>query len=203
VGFVVFRVAPDNRYCVPDGWARLAQTVRIVAAASLMAILQMGCALFISDPPEPGIEPPAKYREAAGVPKGFTPEPDWWRAFRSAELNALVERARTGNYDIAAAVARIEQAESQMLVSFAQLLPAGGVSHRRATMRSSARATDGSVDFKFPNVRNHRLGLSASYEVDFWGKNSALVLAADRAALASEYNRDVVELSVVATLVNT
>ncbi|MGO4840505.1 TolC family protein, partial [Rhizobiaceae sp. 2RAB30] len=40
-------------------------------------------------------------------------------------------------------------------------------------------------------------GLSASYMLDFWGKNRATLFAAEKNAIASRYNREVVALSTV------
>jgi len=44
--------------------------------------------------------------------------------------------------------------------------------------------------------------LSASYEIDFWGKNRALLRAADETAVASRFDREVVALSTIATVAN-
>ena len=57
-------------------------------------------------------------------PHAALPAPDWWRGFRSRELTTLVERAYLANLDIAAAVARIEQADAQTRIAGAPLLPA-------------------------------------------------------------------------------
>ncbi len=43
--------------------------------------------------------------------------------FHSAELNALIQQARTANFDIAAAIARVRQADAQVRIAGAPLLP--------------------------------------------------------------------------------
>ena len=45
--------------------------------------------------------------------------------------------------------------------------------------------------------------LNASYEIDFWGKNRAALRAAEFAAIASRFDREVIVLSTVATVINT
>jgi outer membrane protein, multidrug efflux system len=45
--------------------------------------------------------------------------------------------------------------------------------------------------------------LSASYMLDFWGKNRATLAASEESATASRYNRDVVTLTTLATVANT
>ena len=47
----------------------------------------------------------------------------WWRGFRSKELTDLIEEALTSNFDVAAAVARIVQADAQSRIAGAALLP--------------------------------------------------------------------------------
>jgi NodT family efflux transporter outer membrane factor (OMF) lipoprotein len=45
--------------------------------------------------------------------------------------------------------------------------------------------------------------LTASYEIDFWGKNRAALRAAEESAVASRYNREVVSLATVVVTANT
>jgi NodT family efflux transporter outer membrane factor (OMF) lipoprotein len=174
----------------------------IAAALLLTFLLLSGCALFLSEPPPSEIETPPRYINARPGGVEFLPAPDWWRAFGSNELTVLVERAIEANYDIAAAVARIEQADSQTLVSKTLFLPSGSLTGSRRVFRTSAASQD-IDDITLPDLRLVRLGLTASYEVDFWGKNAALVKASQQTALASRFNRDVVELSIVVAVINT
>src|SRR5262249_15923807 len=51
------------------------------------------------------------------------PPLDWWRAFRSRELTEVIEAAREGNLDIAAAIARIVRADANARIAGAALLP--------------------------------------------------------------------------------
>src|SRR5512134_3594758 len=88
-----------------------------------LAPLLSGCLLTTGSVEGPVVDVPPNYRAAAGKPHAALPVPDWWRGFRSRELTSLVERAQLANLDIAAAVARIEQADAQTRISGAPLLP--------------------------------------------------------------------------------
>ena len=44
--------------------------------------------------------------------------------------------------------------------------------------------------------------LSASYEIDFWGKNRAALRAAEELAVASRFDREVVALTTVVSVAN-
>ena len=83
-----------------------------------------GC--LLTDKPEPNLDIPNAYDGASRNPRiaeAALPKLDWWRTFRSKELTTIVERARGANLDIAAAIARIVQADAQARVAGAPLLP--------------------------------------------------------------------------------
>ena len=67
---------------------------------------------------------PTAIATAHSLPPTPPPALDWWRGFRSRELTALIEEAQTANFDIAAAVAKIIQADAQSKIAGAPLLPA-------------------------------------------------------------------------------
>lgn len=141
-------------------------------------------------------------RFAAGDRKPApAPRADWPRLFGSAELNRLVERAVEDNFDIAIAVARIRQAEAQAQVAAAALYPTltGSVDSSRSlapgTLRAKREPFSDSVGNRFG------LGLTASYEIDFWGKNHATADAGRLAAEATRFDRDVVALTTVSSVV--
>ena len=58
----------------------------------------------------------------ATVPQGW-PSADWWGGFQSAELSRLITSGRTANDDLAAAIARVREADDQVTISTAPLLP--------------------------------------------------------------------------------
>ncbi len=66
-------------------------------------------------------------RRALIVPRATVPAPppaiDWPREFRSAELTRLAADAQAGNLDIAAAIARIVEADAQAEIAGAALYP--------------------------------------------------------------------------------
>jgi len=153
-----------------------------------------GCILTTDTLPTGAIvDVPPKYREASGGPHAALPAPDWWRGFRSRELTTLVERAHLDNLDIAAAVARIEQADANTRIAGAPLLPL--VEFDSAVTRTGTGTG--------PGINTYRAVLNASYELDFWGKNRAALRAAEFTGIASRFDREVIVLSTVASVINT
>ena len=164
------------------------------AAALAFAPWLSGCILTTDTLPTGAVvDVPPKYREASGKPHAALPAPDWWRGFRSRELTMFVERAYLDNLDIAAAVARIEQADANTRIAGAPLLPL--IEFDGSVARSGTGAG--------PGVTTHSAVLNASYELDFWGKNRALLRAAEFGAIASRFDREVIVLSTVASVINT
>jgi multidrug efflux system outer membrane protein len=153
--------------------------------------------------PDIALEIPANYRNGPRQPDAALPALDWWRGFRSRELTRLIEAAQTDNLDIAAAVARIAQADAQVRVSGAPLLPAVGANASASRSRTSTSSSSTALGRGSPESSLYNANLSASYEIDFWGKNRATLLASEENAIASRFDRDVVALTAMAAVANT
>ena len=127
----------------------------------------------------------------AGGEEAAWPSAEWWRAFGSPELESHISAALRSNNDLAAAVARVRQADALAAVAGAALLPS--VELNAAASRERVLTTAGTY------VRTTQVSpqLSASYAVDFWGRNRALRDSAVAAAAASRYDRQTIELTVV------
>jgi len=171
-----------------------------------------GCILG-SERPDLSLEIPAHYRAAgAANPDAAVPSLDWWRGFGSSELMTLMEEAQLNNLDIAVAVAQIIQADAQVGVAGAPLLPSLSGAFSAAHLRTASTGSfnnslggsgigggggGGSTFSEFST------SLTASYMLDFWGKNQAALHVAEENATASRYNREVVTLTAVVTVANT
>ena len=105
--------------------------------------------------------------------------------------------------DIRAAVARIAQAQAQFTLASVALYPTVGFSNDSS--RSLSSGTLRSKTGPYFNSVNNRfsLGLNASYEIDFWGRNRDRAEASLQQAEASRFDRDTVALSTAASLTNS
>jgi outer membrane protein, multidrug efflux system len=180
------------------------------AAVTACLILPLGGCWLTGNPPEPAIPLAEHYKEAPNVRRAEAAVPplDWWRSFRSRELTAIVDNVRTSNLDIAQAVARVVQADAQSRITGAALLPAvqlNGQATRSRPSQSTGVSSGGSnAGASFgPSERNDLLlTLTASYEIDFWGKNRYALRAAEETAVASRFDQEVVTLSSIVTAAN-
>jgi outer membrane protein, multidrug efflux system len=162
-----------------------------------------GCILG-SEHPDIALNIPRFYREAPRAPDAALPKLDWWRGFRSKELTALIEEADVANFDIAAAVARIVQADGQSRITGAALLPT--VDLNGAATRTRPSQASGSINTFSGGSSEHvsySSSVTASYMIDFWGMNRAALKSAEEAAIAARFDREVVALTTVTGVANT
>ncbi|WP_192736110.1 efflux transporter outer membrane subunit [Bradyrhizobium sp. OAE829] len=179
------------------GVSRLARSFAVVGLVASSA----GC-ILTKDLPDPALDVPEGYKAARLTkPQDAPPTLDWWRGFRSRELTTLMEEAQTVNLDIAAATARFVQADAQARITGAALLPnlsgSGSESYSRTSGSSASGLTNGGRE-----VVNYSSSLSASYELDFWGKNRDAAQAAEETAVANRFDRDVIALTTLTTVAN-
>jgi outer membrane protein, multidrug efflux system len=171
----------------------------LVAFAAVTA--SSGC-ILTGDLPNPALDVPQGYREAKSTPPdAATPTLDWWRAFRSSELTTLMEQAQTVNLDIAAAAARLIQADAQARIAGAALLPSLSTGGQEAYSRTSGSSASG-LSIGGREVVNYSASLSASYQLDFWGQYRDAARAAEETANANRFDRDVVALTTLASVAN-
>ncbi|MBI3700484.1 MAG: efflux transporter outer membrane subunit [Afipia sp.] len=176
-----------------------------IGSALMLAALSAGC-IVTADVPNAALDVPDIYKSASPIDSDETPPSlDWWRAFRSPELTVLMEEAQRVNLDIAAATARIVQADALASEAGAALLPSvtGGFSGSRSrSSKNTGVVTTGSSVGGRTEVTNHVAQLNASYEIDFWGKNRDALLAAEETANSNRFDRDVVALTTLASVAN-
>jgi multidrug efflux system outer membrane protein len=154
-----------------------------------MGFLAAGCALHEVEHAPPTL--PGTFAAPRIGTEGAWPSKNWYQEFGSAELTALIEQASSDNLDLSVARARVAQADARARQAGAAILPsvdAGGNGNYLAghSVNGSAHETDWAAL------------LSASYEVDFWGKNRAAARSASRLADASRADRDTVTLTTLA-----
>lgn len=190
------RRSKSQRSVLSIGVRRLAA----LAAVLLLAPPLASCSIS-GDEVAAALDIPQRYRVGPRNPDAALPHVLWWRGFGSRELTDLVEEAITSNLDIAVAVARIVQADAQARVVGAALLPAADFNS--SVTRSRASQSTGGGGGGASERSTVSTSLSASYEIDFWGKNRAVQRSAEQLAVASRFDREVVMLTTVASLINT
>jgi multidrug efflux system outer membrane protein len=166
--------------------------------ALMLAAVLTGCA---TQPPEPQTAPliPEHWQNSMASTTTVSADTngDWWTRFGSGELNRLIEQAMQANFDLRAAVQRIEQARARLSSSRATLFPQLDASYSASGTR---RWPD---DTESTQTDSDRFGLSASYEVDLWGKLRAGADAAEAALAGSGFSYRALALSLQAQVASS
>jgi NodT family efflux transporter outer membrane factor (OMF) lipoprotein len=156
-------------------------------SAALFALLLAGCSM-VPEYERPATPTPKAWPAEAVVRASAEPvTAEWWRRFGSSELDGLIAEAMAANQDLAAAMARIDQARANARVAGAPLLP---------TLDGSGSVNRSYDDLERSRDSSNRYNglLTANYELDLWGKNAAGLQSAEAAVTSSVFDKDTVLL---------
>jgi len=165
-----------------------------------LCLLLTACA---GDPPavDSAIAPPAAWQFAERDAARATNQ-RWWTQFGSPQLNRLVDQARRDSFDVAAAMARVRQAQATAVIAGAPLLPEVkfnlAASHQK--LLHGAGGPDLDASQSDDAVDNFGANFTASYEVDFWGGRAAARDSALHSLRASEFDQATVELTLLSNV---
>ena len=143
----------------------------------------------------------AAYKEIDGwktaEPADATPRGNWWEAFGDPTLNALEEKAGSGNEDLKVALARYQEARASARVARAAFLPQITASGHDYRERSSPNFTPLRSGKPF---NDYLADADLTYEIDLWGRVRNGAEAAKDTAKAADADRLSVDLSLRAEL---
>jgi multidrug efflux system outer membrane protein len=141
----------------------------VVSGAILFAAVSSSCTVGPNYNKPLVVEPTVYRGEAAEL----SAKPDvasfgdqkWWDVFQDEALQTLIRAALEQNYDVRIAATRILEARALLGIAQADQLPEVTASASVFSQRSPAAAGRPAVD-----TSPVQLGLSASWELDFWGR---------------------------------
>ena len=125
----------------------------------------------------------------------------WWEQFKDPVMNDLIKSALAENKDVKIAAARVDEFLGKYGVSRSQMFPQVGANanaaNQRATQSALPAPLPAGVD---PQYSSYQATLSASWEIDVWGKIRRLNEAARADLLATEEGRRATILTLVASV---
>lgn len=155
----------------------------------------------------PKVDVPGAFRASADTAAAAWPATGWWENFHSPELDALMNRARAFNNDLGAAAGRVIQADAQVRISGAPLLPTlngtSDASYSRSGTGSRGSSSFGGSGGRYFDSRSYSVGLQASYDLDLFGRNRALLRASQANAIATRFDQQTVALAVESSVAST
>jgi NodT family efflux transporter outer membrane factor (OMF) lipoprotein len=131
-----------------------------------------------------------KLMPAASSAGGQASIDQWWTGFNDPMLAEVVQRALTQNLDLAASIARVQQARAAAAGAGAALLPTADLGASASYERQSIRSPLGEIASIVPgysrSIRDYNVGPAASWELDLFGGLRRAAGAARAEAEAAE-----------------
>jgi NodT family efflux transporter outer membrane factor (OMF) lipoprotein len=175
-----------------DGGVRVLK----VGLSVMFAAVLSACVNYAGIHSDKQMAQPQQFATTQSLPaeSGHWPAADWADQFGDAQLKALIEEALKGSPTIAQARARIAGAQAYADTAKASTLPKVDASYSLTRQQLS-----GTFDVPPPyagswQTQNSGL-LSASYDLDLWGKNREALKTAVSQVEASEADAEVVKLT--------
>ncbi|MGD0236959.1 MAG: efflux transporter outer membrane subunit [Syntrophorhabdales bacterium] len=189
------------------------RSARMVWLALFVAILLCGCSVgpnFVK--PEAVVSPNWLDADDWRVKTGPAEYRNWWKAFNDPVLDRLIDQAYRGNLSLRVAGVRVMEARAQLGIAVGRLYPqaqqaSGSLQDVGTSERSAIGALLGSSPA--PRVNNlfdywqDQIGVSASWEIDFWGKFRRAIESADANLLATVADYDSALVSLTADVTNS
>ena len=117
----------------------------------------------------------------------------WKELFRDAQLQALIEQGLAKNVDMQTAILRVEEAKVMLTSAKLSYLP---------SINLAPQGTITTMDHS-PNAKAYSLPLSASWEIDLFGKVLNAKRGAKAALMQSEAYEQAVRSQLIANIANT
>ncbi len=157
-----------------------------VLYGSALVILFLGCSPKFSN-----VAVPIENVQEFSYTGNAVLEDKWWTAFKDENLNQLIDSAMGSNFDLAATW-------QQFLAAKATVVREAG--NKWPQIEASAQSAINFPENDFRGGENTQLGLSASYEIDLWGRIRTAVQAEKFRAEASLYDYRTAAISLSAEI---
>ena len=164
---------------------------RLAFLLAVLATLALGACATSGNPPAPAPGMPGAWVEPSAS-DATSPARDWWRRFGSPELSGLIDAALIASPDMTIAAEHVRQAEAQVRIAGSTLFPA--LNFSAATASRETRPQGG----RWSGDNSSSAALSASYEIDLWGRNASGVRASESSLRATRFDQETVRLTLVA-----
>ena len=153
---------------------------------------------------------PDYQRPAVDAPKAFIYETkdtqnlvdtDWWKQFGDPVLDQLIAEALASNMNVKVAAANVEQSLGILTQTRSGLYPQVGYNGLAQRARATEEGSTPELSKLFPNPTDtYAAALTATWELDLWGRIRRLSQAARASMLGNDEARRGVILSLVASV---
>jgi NodT family efflux transporter outer membrane factor (OMF) lipoprotein len=177
---------------------------RLVGLVVAIALLAVGCTMVGPDYSRPPVKFEQTWLETADkrVKTAEGNYKDWWKVFKDPAIDRLVDTAYQENLTLQIAGVRVLEARAQLGIAIGQVYPqtqqaTGSVQRERLSAHDPTAFGTNQLGFY-----QNQVGLTASWELDFWGKFRRAIESADAGLLASIADYDNTLVSLTADVAN-
>lgn len=137
------------------------------------------------------------------LPAGAPSDPEWWYSFNDPVLNHLITLAYKNNLTLQAAGVHVLQARAQLAAAVGELYPQQQAIIASYTDSLQSRASPDYIPGSQAHIQVAEIGLSASWEIDFWGKFRRAIQAQNANFLGSIDAYDAALVSLTSSVAQT
>ncbi|QCP50671.1 efflux transporter outer membrane subunit [Trinickia violacea] len=179
------------------------RAMKVGLSAILVAVLS-ACVNYAGIHSDKQMAQPQQFQTTQSLPaeSGHWPAADWADQFGDAQLKALIDEALKGSPTIAQARARIAAAQAYTETAKASTMPSVNADYSLKREQFSGTALVPPPYGGSWQTENSGL-LSASYDLDLWGKNREALKASISDLQATEADAEVVKLTLTTTIART
>lgn len=141
---------------------------------------------------------PQTWRYTEGMVQTLPSYDRWWDTFNDPLLDSLINLAEENNFNLQAAIKRMEVAGKEISLAKSAYYP--GISANAGWARAQNAGAIAGKDIKSSTTNYFDLGLSASWEIDIFGRVAAQTKAAKAGYSASKADYEAVMVSLCSTL---
>ena len=173
----------------------------------IFGFLLTGCTMVGPDYVRPPVKVSQNWMESYDqrVKQEQSENRNWWQVFNDPILNGLIEKAYLNNLSIKVAGVRVLEARAQLGIATGELYPQtqqafGTLQYYRLSDRAPQSAFQQAATHQSASSSKYwqsEIGLTASWEIDFWGKFRRAIESADAslAATIADYDSALVSLT--------
>jgi NodT family efflux transporter outer membrane factor (OMF) lipoprotein len=182
---------------------RVSRALKLGVSATLAAVLS-ACVNYAGIHSDAKTADPQQYATEQSLPAehGHWPGANWADQFGDAQLKALIDEALKNNPTLDEAHARVASASAYSETASASTMPHVDASYS-LTRQQFSNTTFVPPPFGGSWQTENKGLLSASYDLDLWGKNRQALKAAISQLQASEADAEIVKLTLTTSIART
>ncbi|MDR1809856.1 MAG: efflux transporter outer membrane subunit [Prevotella sp.] len=175
-----------------------------IAMTGIILSVGLSSCQFANKYKAPEIDSDKLYRDYANTSDTTTIANIPWRTyFSDPQLQTLIDEALEKNYDMLVIAERVKQAEAALGMARAAYFPNIALMGQVEQTRSSVNPANGETNVLAYHTEQYRYGVSASWELDVWGKLNRQQRARYADVLNSYAGQNLLKTSLISNIAMT